>query len=140
MIIGAASAVIGSELVGPHWVEVTNQLITNLGTGIHPAADKLVTGTLIPGFIDIHCHGGGGHYFYSDDSQSISKVIQTHRAKGTTGLIASLVTAPINELKSQISRLVPFYEKSEILGIHLEGPFLAKGRCGAHDPSLRSCQ
>lgn len=88
------------------------------------------------GFTDIHCHGGGGYYFSDKNPGNISRVIEIHRERGTHNLMASLVTAPVSDLVEQIKRLLPFYERGEIAGIHLEGPYLAHRRCGAHDPAL----
>lgn len=59
-----------------------------------------------------------------------------HGSHGTTILVASLVTAGLDVLKAQIQRLVKFAEAGKIAGMHLEGPYLAPSRCGAHDPSL----
>jgi N-acetylglucosamine-6-phosphate deacetylase len=134
VIIQASSAVIEGELKADTWIEVSNGTITAINSGLHQNPDKTVNGTVIPGFIDIHCHGGSGSYF--SDAPSISDVIELHKKHGTTGVVASLVTADIDNLKSQISNLVPFYEAGEILGIHLEGPYLSHARCGAHEPSL----
>jgi N-acetylglucosamine-6-phosphate deacetylase len=47
-----------------------------------------------------------------------------------------LVSESIEDLKAQIQRLIPFYNRGEIVGIHLEGPYLSHARCGAHEPSL----
>ena len=96
-----------------------------------------MTRTLVDhGYTDIHCHGGGGFYFSDSNVGNISRVIEIHREHGTTNLLASLVTAPIPDLLQQIKRLLPFYHRGEIAGIHLEGPYLAHRRCGAHDPAL----
>jgi N-acetylglucosamine-6-phosphate deacetylase len=62
--------------------------------------------------------------------------INAHKKTGTTSLVASLVSESIDDLKAQIQRLIPFYNRSEIIGIHLEGPYLSHARCGAHEPSL----
>ena len=86
--------------------------------------------------LDIHCHGGGGFYFSDSDPENIKIAIEAHKKSGTEQLIASLVTDSIDNLKSQIKRLVPFYDRGEIFGIHLEGPYLSHRRCGAHDPNL----
>lgn len=88
------------------------------------------------GFTDIHCHGGGGFYFSDANPDNISRAIAVHKAHGTTNLVASLVTDEIDRIKEQIQRLLPFYNRGEIVGIHLEGPYLAHRRCGAHEPSL----
>mgnify|MGYP003336467915 FL=1 len=86
--------------------------------------------------IDIHCHGGGGFYFSDPNIENIKIAIDTHKRSGTKQLLTSLVTDTIENLKAQITRLIPFYERGEIAGIHLEGPYLSHNRCGAHEPTL----
>jgi N-acetylglucosamine-6-phosphate deacetylase len=130
------SAVIDGQLVGQTWIEISESHILSIHDGAHPAPDQLIDGVLIPGFVDIHCHGGAGHYFSALTAEEVDVVIQTHRGHGTTSLIASLVSEPIETLKSQIQRLKPFVESGQIAGIHLEGPYLSHARCGAHDPHL----
>lgn len=83
---------------------------------------------LIPSFVDIHCHGGGGKYF-SEDADTAKAA---HYEAGTKVQLASLVTAEISLLKSQIEYL----KNQEVFGIHLEGPYLSKKYCGAHDQIL----
>lgn len=82
---------------------------------------------ITPAFVDLHCHGGGGKYF-SEDARTARSL---HRASGTGTQLASLVTAPLKTLHSQIEALK---ELSDIYGIHLEGPYLAHSYCGAHSP------
>ena len=134
MIIQSSSAVIDGSVVGDTWIEVSENLIRSVQPGIHPAPDQIVDGVLIPGFVDIHCHGGGGKYFSALTPGEIHSVIETHRGHGTTTLIASLVSEPVEMLKTQIQRLKPFVQTGQIAGIHLEGPYLSHARCGAHDP------
>jgi N-acetylglucosamine-6-phosphate deacetylase len=62
---------------------------------------------LIPGFVDIHSHGGGGFYFSDPNPTHVNQAIATHRNAGTTSQIASLVTADISTLKDQIASLNP---------------------------------
>ena len=83
---------------------------------------------IVPGFIDIHCHGGGGKYF-SDGAES---AIATHKNSGTRIQISSLVTQGLETLRTQILSL----KNQDIFGIHLEGPYISKKYCGAHDPEL----
>lgn len=83
---------------------------------------------IVPGFIDLHCHGGGGKYF----SEDAPTAIQAHRNAGTVVQLASLVTEKIETLKAQINYL----KNQDIYGIHLEGPYLSSKYCGAHDPRL----
>jgi N-acetylglucosamine-6-phosphate deacetylase len=136
VIIQAKQAVVDGSLVTDLWIEVSNGIITSVHSGRHEKPDKIADGVLIPGFIDIHCHGGGGHYFSAVSPDAIAKAINAHKKTGTTSLVASLVSESIEGLKAQIQRLIPFYNRGEIVGIHLEGPFLSHARCGAHEPSL----
>jgi N-acetylglucosamine-6-phosphate deacetylase len=136
MIIQARQAVVDGCLVDDLWIETSNGIITSVNSGTHDKPDKVVEGVLIPGFIDIHCHGGAGHYFSASSPDAIAAAVNAHKKTGTTSLVASLVTENIADLKVQIERLVPFYSRGEIIGIHLEGPFLSHARCGAHDPGL----
>ena len=136
MIIQAPSAVIAGKLVGPTWVEISGDLIRSVNSGVNSTPDQIIDGVLIPGFVDIHSHGGGGKYFSAQSPGEIHSVIETHRGHGTTSLMASLVSEPIETIKAQILRLKPFFENNQIVGIHLEGPYLAHARCGAHDPQL----
>jgi len=136
-IIQAKSAVIGGKLRQNIWLEINNGIITSINDGISPGIpDQIINETLIPGFIDMHCHGGGGKYFSDEEDSGIQKVIDLHSTHGTTTTMASLVTEPIRTLKKQIKRLVPFAESGAICGIHLEGPYLSPVHCGAHEPSL----
>ena len=134
MIIQASAAVVDGSLLDQVWIETSKGLITSINKGRHDFPDVSTDGVLIPGFIDIHCHGGAGSYF--SDASKVRDVIKIHKDHGTTGIVASLVTENIEDLKAQIAALVPFYKSGEILGIHLEGPYLSHARCGAHEPSL----
>ena len=136
MIISAATVLIDQELQKEVWLEIEDGVIRSINSGTTPEYDLRYEGILIPGFIDIHCHGGGGKYFGGLTDSQIEQVIATHRAGGTVAGLASLVTEPIPNLIAQIKRLVPFAQRGEIAGIHLEGPYLSHARCGAHDPNL----
>ena len=136
MIISAATVLIEEELQKEAWLEIEDGVIRSINSGTLPEYDLRYEGILIPGFVDIHCHGGGGKYFASLTDSEIIQVIATHRSGGTVAGLASLVTEPIPNLIAQIKRLVPFAQRNEIAGIHLEGPYLSHARCGAHDPNL----
>jgi N-acetylglucosamine-6-phosphate deacetylase len=136
VIISAATVLIDQELQKEMWLEIEDGVIHSINSGTTPEYDHRYEGILIPGFVDIHCHGGGGKYFASLTDPEISQVISTHRAGGTVATLASLVTEMIPDLLDQISRLVPFVKSGDIAGIHLEGPYLSHARCGAHNPDL----
>ncbi|MGW7817327.1 N-acetylglucosamine-6-phosphate deacetylase [Streptomyces puniciscabiei] len=90
---------------------------------------------LVPGFVDIHNHGGGGASFSGTPDQ-IMKAIATHRAHGTTTLVASTVTDEMDLLVRQAGLLSELAEQGEIAGIHFEGPFISPCRKGAHAEGL----
>ena len=89
---------------------------------------------LMPGFVDLHCHGGGGASFTSADPDQIARAAAMHRAHGTTTMYASLVSADYDDLIAQIRALIPFVDDGTLRGIHLEGPWISPSYCGAHDP------
>jgi N-acetylglucosamine-6-phosphate deacetylase len=136
MIITAARAVIEGEERSDVWLDIREGLIHEIGDGTHPSAERKFPGTLIPGFVDIHCHGGGGYYFSNPDSDHIKIAIDIHRQAGTTTQYASLVTTDLDQLKAQIEALIPFVQSGDLAGIHLEGPYLSHAKCGAHAPEL----
>lgn len=91
--------------------------------------------TILPGLVDLHCHGGGGASF--PDATDLGQVrtgIAEHLRHGTTTLVASLVTAPAAELVALTALLAPLVATGELAGVHVEGPFLARSRCGAQTP------
>ena len=136
MHIHAATAVIDNQLQEKVCVQSEHGLITAISLNCSSVADLDVSGTLIPGFVDIHSHGGGGFYFSNTDVSSVKKARATHLEHGTTTMLASLVTEPIGILEEQIRRLAPLVDEGIFAGIHLEGPYLSHARCGAHQPSL----
>ena len=134
MNLVAASALIAGKLEKNVSIEFSSRVITSIEP--NSSLTPTIAGTLLPGFVDIHCHGGGGFYFSALNPEHISTVIQTHEAHGTKSMLASLVSEPIESLLTQIQTLRPFINQGSIKGIHLEGPYLAPSHCGAHDPAL----
>ncbi|WP_115789325.1 N-acetylglucosamine-6-phosphate deacetylase [Arthrobacter silvisoli] len=89
---------------------------------------------LLPGFVDVHCHGGNGGDFPGGDEESARKAIDFLHRSGTTTLLASMVTASREDLLRGIGLYVRLAEEGLLAGIHLEGPFLSHARCGAQNP------
>ena len=93
---------------------------------------------IIPGLIDLHCHGAVGGDFPSADSEAIGKAIEFLHRSGTTTLLASLVTAKREDMLASARVLSEFAVRGDLAGIHAEGPFLSDVRCGAQDPAFLS--
>ncbi|MFF5959564.1 N-acetylglucosamine-6-phosphate deacetylase [Streptomyces luteogriseus] len=91
---------------------------------------------VIPGFVDLHNHGGGGASFTSGSVDDILKGIHTHRLHGTTTLVASTVTGDMDFLTQRAGLLSELAEQGDIAGIHFEGPFISPCRKGAHSEAL----
>ncbi|WP_409471237.1 N-acetylglucosamine-6-phosphate deacetylase [Streptomyces sp. HC307] len=91
---------------------------------------------LVPGFVDIHNHGGGGASFTSGTVDEVLKGIHTHRLHGTTTLVASTVTGDMDFLAHRAGLLSELAEQGDIAGIHFEGPFISPCRKGAHSEEL----
>ena len=89
---------------------------------------------ILPGFVDMHAHGGGGTSFTEGTAEDARAAAAFHLAHGTTSIVASLVTAPLGELEERAALLAPLVAGEVLAGLHLEGPFLSPARCGAQDP------
>jgi N-acetylglucosamine-6-phosphate deacetylase len=92
--------------------------------------------TVVPGFVDIHNHGGGGGSFTSGTAEDVLTAVRTHRAHGTTTVVASTVTDNLDALTRQAALLSELVEQGDLAGIHFEGPFISPCRKGAHDETL----
>ncbi|MFJ7077876.1 N-acetylglucosamine-6-phosphate deacetylase [Streptomyces sp. NPDC098781] len=91
---------------------------------------------VVPGFVDIHNHGGGGASFTSGTPEDVLTGIHTHRLHGTTTLVASTVTGDMDFLTRRAGLLSELAEQGDIAGIHFEGPFISPCRKGAHSEAL----
>ncbi len=91
---------------------------------------------VVPGFVDMHVHGGGGGAFSSGRIDEARGAAAFHLSHGTTTIMASTVTGALPDLERYVAQLAELVEDGELAGIHLEGPFIARSRCGAHDPNL----
>lgn len=91
---------------------------------------------ILPGLIDLHCHGANGGDFPRGEETSARRAIDFLHRAGTTTLLASLVTAPPAALLSGVELFSRLTAEGLLAGIHLEGPFLAAARCGAQNPDF----
>ncbi|MFH9066486.1 N-acetylglucosamine-6-phosphate deacetylase [Streptomyces coeruleorubidus] len=138
---GAPTVLAGATVVLPTGT-VENGQVTIDGTriaGVAPENAPVIDVTghyVLPGFVDIHNHGGGGASFTSGSVEDILKGIHTHRLHGTTTLVASTVTGDMDFLTERAGLLSELAEQGEIAGIHFEGPFISACRKGAHSEAL----
>jgi N-acetylglucosamine-6-phosphate deacetylase len=140
-VIHSARLVSGHDTVGDAWVRFDGDRVAARGIG-DSWRDGVPTGAsvtdaagrhLVPGFIDLHCHGAGGAS--ADEGEAaIETVLAVHNAHGTTRSVLSLVTAPVDTLARQLQAIAHVAASDpRVLGAHLEGPFLDHEFRGAHD-------
>ena len=92
---------------------------------------------LAPGFTDVHCHGGGGVAF--EDAPDVAAALRVHGQAGTSALVASLVSNPLEQMQASMAQLLPLMDQkvpgqARLVGFHAEGPFISPAHKGAHAP------
>ncbi|MDN3556380.1 N-acetylglucosamine-6-phosphate deacetylase [Halomonas maura] len=96
---------------------------------------------ILPGFIDLHVHGGGGADVM-EGGTALATVARTHARFGTTGLLATTMTAPDGEVRRVLGEIGdyladPAPDAAGVLGVHLEGPYINPGKLGAQPSHAR---
>ena len=143
--LSGARVVTPLGVIADGWVTVAAGRIAGVGVGRpedQVGSINLHGAWVVPGFVDLHMHGGGGHSVTNGDPEEAAQAVAFHQRHGTTSTLLSLVTAPVDHLVSAISSLADLVERhrrpdgrpGQVAGIHLEGPFLSRARCGAQDP------
>ena len=112
--------------------------VARLGVGTPPRTDTATTvpGTIVPGFVDLHAHGALGHDFAGCSAEDARAAAAHHRGRGTTTLVASIATGRPEDTAAALARLRPLVTDGTLAGLHLEGPWLAPARRGAHRAEL----
>jgi N-acetylglucosamine-6-phosphate deacetylase len=140
-VLSEANVVTPDGVLRGGWVRIEGSTIAAVGTGPPPAGSGRtgVAGAwLLPGYIDLHVHGGGGHDFGASP-EDLAAGVAYHRSRGTTRTLVSLVTAPVDTMCEQLRWIAKLTERGprpdgHVVGAHLEGPFLSHARCGAQHP------
>lgn len=146
-VLTGARVVTPDADLDPGWVEIDDGRVIALGVDEPPphtagpgsgARVDLSGYLVVPGFVDMHVHGGGGASYTVASAEQAGQVVTFHRRHGTTTAMASLVSTSADLLERQVQVLSELVADGVVAGIHLEGPYLSEERCGAHDPaSLR---
>ncbi|MEU7903212.1 N-acetylglucosamine-6-phosphate deacetylase [Actinoplanes sp. NPDC049118] len=116
--------------VVPGYVEVDGPTILSVSAK-GTAGDDII----VPGFVDLHCHGGGGHTFTQGDPAAARAAAAFHLRHGTTTMLASLVSSPYELMRDATAAYLPLVVDGAIAGLHFEGPYLSHARCGAQNPA-----
>ncbi|MEU8521387.1 N-acetylglucosamine-6-phosphate deacetylase [Streptomyces sp. NBC_01216] len=131
----------GARVVLPTGIVENGRVIVEGGriAGSTPAETPAIDLTghwVVPGFVDMHNHGGGGTSFTSGTADEVLHGVHTHRLHGTTTVVASFVTGDMDFLGRRAGLLSELAEQGEIAGLHFEGPFISPCRKGAHDETM----
>lgn len=144
LLIAAASvipAIPGSSVMTPGYVAFADGVITDVGAGPPPrAADlELSTGALLPGLVDLQVNGYFGVDLQAAGADGWAQVVARLPETGTTAFLPTFITAPIDELSAALRGAVGLAPAlaltggARVLGVHVEGPFIAPNRRGAHN-------
>jgi N-acetylglucosamine-6-phosphate deacetylase len=138
-VVGAESA------VECGWVATSGGVIEGVGSGTPDPAlarerELIDVGgaTVMPGFIDAHVHGAVGHEVMDGEVDGLSAMSEFFASHGVTSFLATTWTAPADETMRALSAVAEVtgtqLPGAQVLGAHMEGPYLSDARCGAQDP------
>ena len=130
VVSGQALLLAGERIVGLVEAETLSSEVERLDVG----------GRLIcPGLIDLHLHGAVGHTFNEPTAEAFGTITQETARRGITGLLATTSTAPIADLVASLQMCREWLQSprpgSQILGVHVEGPYFCLAQAGAQDPA-----
>jgi N-acetylglucosamine-6-phosphate deacetylase len=133
----------GEQFLSDHSVIIDDECIVKvIPTAKLPAnmeCRQLTSGFLAPGFIDLQVNGGGGVMLTSAPSpESVDMMAAAHRSGGTTAMLPTLISASHEQHLAGVAAVAGARQagNASILGVHIEGPFFAWEKCGAHDVTL----
>ena len=150
LLIAGATVVAAEELWSPGWLVAAGGRIQALGPGEAPggvrtevtALGTVVDGrgaVLLPGFIDVHVHGGDGTDAMDADPDGLRRMARFHARHGVTALLPTTWSAPPSALEAAVAAIAdaagPVEGGATIAGAHLEGPWINPARAGAQDPA-----
>lgn len=147
-------AIVNARIVTPGgtsdngWIVLKDGLIAAIGSsefnpsvyGENVGIIDAGGGWVIPGFIDVHVHGGAGHDFMDADEAGLNAITRYHASHGTTGILATSLTASREDLTAMLGRASAYMSGAmpyaQVLGVHFEGPFINEKLKGAQNPAF----
>lgn len=140
LLVSATTAHGISDTSGPGWIEGVDGKIAASGVGAPPRTADLHVEVLAPGFIDAQINGAYGADFASATEDEWTRIAEQLPSTGVTAMVPTFITAPIEEvsddLRAYVRRRAAAPRGTRLLPCHVEGPFLAPTRRGAHREEL----
>jgi N-acetylglucosamine-6-phosphate deacetylase len=131
MRLGVEAALVGRRIV-PGDVETVDGRIARYGL-----TSPNGTGIATPGFVDLQVNGFGGIDFLEADADGYGRASDALLETGVTGFLATFITAPEDQLLAALQNVPRKVNGARVLGVHLEGPFVAPERLGIHPSTAR---
>ncbi|QSX32673.1 N-acetylglucosamine-6-phosphate deacetylase [Shewanella avicenniae] len=116
---------------------VENGVISSLSTNIGADDTQYLSGTLVPGFIDIQVNGGGGVQFNQAPSvEALHTIVKAHRDHGTTSMLPTIITDSFDVMEKGANAVAEYRKQypHAVVGVHFEGPHLSIAKKGMHNP------
>lgn len=139
-----ANIIIEDKIIEKGWLIIEGNIIKEVGEG-SPESKKyqqaldLEGSYLAPGLIDIHCHGGNGYDVMDKEDNSLEEISKYKLKEGVTGWLATPLTATPKELETackRINNVISSKKNINLLGAHVEGPFISQAKKGAQNPEF----
>ena len=143
LLIENAKIILPSSVLERGWLLIEDSKIKAFGIYNAPTfeADKVIDAEgkiMLPGFIDIHCHGAVGHDFMSATPEEISKIAEFYAKHGVTSFLATTHTQSHDKIYQAMQTIntaqTPNNTGARLLGVHMEGPYLNRDKAGAQYP------
>jgi N-acetylglucosamine-6-phosphate deacetylase len=135
LLLSAGQVITPERVLAPGWLLIADGLLVDIGPDVPPRPPDVAfpESTVVPGFVDVHVHGGGGASFEGGDPDAAATAVRAHLARGTTTMVASLVSDELDSLTRSARELGNLVDDGLVAGVHLEGPWLSPRRAGAHE-------